>query len=108
MLIFRLAERPRISGTVFFAQAAGDRSRRVPVVVIVLVRVTVWVAVGVTVGGRGASDQDRRATTVQLSEVFSTVHQGLLGQHLFKAGLDVLYTDYAETSTNRKTLLSAT
>jgi outer membrane receptor protein involved in Fe transport len=51
--------------------------------------------------GNFYNDQNRRASTVQLSEVFSTVHQGRLGQHLLKAGFDALYTDYAETNTNR-------
>jgi len=51
--------------------------------------------------GNFYNDQDRSATTVQLSEAFSTVHQGRWGEHLFKAGFDTLYTDYAETRTNR-------
>jgi hypothetical protein len=51
--------------------------------------------------GNFYNDQNRRASTLQLSEVFSTVHQGWLGQHLLKAGFDALYTDYAETNTNR-------
>jgi hypothetical protein len=51
--------------------------------------------------GNFYNDQDRSATTVQLSEAFSTIHQGRLGQHLLKGGFDALYTDYAETRTNR-------
>lgn len=51
--------------------------------------------------GNFYNDQDRRATTLQLREVFSTVHTGMLGQHFFKAGVDALYTGYAETSTSR-------
>ncbi|HEX5069717.1 MAG TPA: TonB-dependent receptor [Vicinamibacterales bacterium] len=51
--------------------------------------------------GNFYNDQDRQATTVQLREVFSAVSKGSLGQHLFKAGIDAVYTDYAETNTNR-------
>jgi len=51
--------------------------------------------------GNFYNDQDRTATTIQLREAFSSVHQGWLGQHFFKAGIDALYTDYAETGTNR-------
>jgi hypothetical protein len=51
--------------------------------------------------GNAYNDQDRQATTVQLREVFSTVHKSFLGQHFLKAGFDTLYTRYAETSTNR-------
>jgi hypothetical protein len=51
--------------------------------------------------GNFYNGEDRRATTVQLSEVFSTVRRGPFGTHLFKAGLDALQTGYEETSTNR-------
>lgn len=51
--------------------------------------------------GNFYNDQNRSATTAQFSEALSAIHQGLLGQHFFKAGVDALYTDYSETSTSR-------
>jgi hypothetical protein len=61
-----------------------------------------------TTDGNFFNQQHREATTFQVIESLSGTSRGFGGLHLYKAGIDVLHSNYSSTSASRSVLIRRT